>query len=568
MPSTSPPTPPKLGPIPPWQTLPYHVLLSIMQYASYPLYTGASKDTGLMRWLLDTSELCRSFHDACIGAMMFDPPLFPPHRAHYLVDLLKASRYHFHGAPADRATGPTRSSIPPRPSLDYRSKIKALSIEVKNILVRKAGIQLEDLIRLTPLLKHLRLYHNHDSLSDKYIWATPGSDRSKVKWSYDGDNVFGLLDQNHIQLDSFEWNNRFLRDDPDLQSFKTHNLSSQCLRRLKSLTLRNFILSTAEKLIDHLAGETVTDAELATNEKALHLTSWRSTVLKVLNSFPELTDLTLHTCNIFDDTIIASLPSGLSSLTLANVPFVRSEGLAQYLSTSGGTLTSLILVGNQSLSLGFLSSLSTTTPHLQHIDVDLTYHDPTSFRDTEPLFDDLLPLGAPTWPTTLEHISIGPLRNLTSDDAESFFQSLVDAAPDLTLLRSLSLRTFLKEASWRDRATLRSKWDAKLHETFHVKSNAAVSAPSPVGDFDDQKKADVSRKSRRLNNLSQLPVGDAPSGNGRCHTVIFELSDQRPAQEQFKEADFLDSEPEGDVEWNERDDVDEAPKYSRRTYAW
>jgi len=553
--------------IPPWQNLEYQILLKIMQYAAYPLYTGASKDSGSVRWLLDTSELCSSFHDACIGALVQNPPLFPAHRAHWLVDLLKASARDYDFAPIrsydQLNTAPSKPLGSTSLSLDYRNKIKSLDIEVKQILVKKAGIELADLLQGTPLLRDLRLYHNHDSLADKHIWATPSNSRSQDRWSYT--SLFEALERTSIELRSFEWNGRFLKDDSTLSLFSTFQIQSRCLRKLTSLSLRNFILPHAEKLADHVTGTDVTDINRAENLECKQLAAWRSMVLVALNSLPELKKLSLHSCNIFDDTVISSLPSGLTHLNICSTPFIKSEGLQQYLHNSGATLTNLLFRGNQALSLGFMAGLAITTPALRELEIDLTYHDPTSFRDTEPLFDDLLPDGPPTWPSTLEAISIGPLRNLSTEDAEAFFQSLVNASSSLPYLRSLSLRTLLKKASWRDRAQLRGKWDAQLYETFHVKYNAAVSPPlTPPED-----KKHRGRESRRIKSSDQVQASSAQlHGEGRCHTVIFELSDQRPAQDQFREADFLDSEPEGDEEWNGKDDAVEAPRYSSRRYAW
>lgn len=140
----------QLGHIPPWQTLEYQILLKIMQFASYPLYVGPSRDTGSMRWLLDTSELCISFHEACIGALMYSPPLLPAHRAHWLLSLLRSSAKQFE----TNAEGvSTRRSL----SMDFRKKVRRLDIEVKQLLIKKQGFDLDELISLTPLLSDLRL---------------------------------------------------------------------------------------------------------------------------------------------------------------------------------------------------------------------------------------------------------------------------------------------------------------------------------------------------------------------------------------------------------------------------
>ena len=560
------PIPAKSGKIPPWQNLEYQILLKVMQYAAYPLYTNASIDT--VRWLLSTSEMCSSFHDACIGALMYSPPLLPTHRAHWLMDLLKASARDFDRdlVPEDmvsdrQVTRLATANHNRHMSLDYRRKIKCLSIDVKKVLVQKAGIDLTDMLHYTPLLKDLRLYHHHDSLAEKEIWAIPGNSRSGAPWSYDA--LFDALEYNKIELHAFEWNGRFLRNDANLSLFSKTRLHNQSFRKLRSISLRNLILPHAEKLVDHVTGTEVCDPEKLDNSDAQQLTSWRRILIDALTSLTDLKDLSIYTCNIFDNATIASLPAGLMHLTICNTPFIKSEGLNNYLSASGAHLTQLTLRSNQSLNLGFMPGLAVTTPYLQSLEVDLVYHDPTSYKDTEPLFDDLLPDGAPSWPTLLEAISVGPLRNLSTEDAEAFFQSLVDAAPSLPYLRTMSLRTLLKKASWRDRAQMRSKWDSKLHEIFDVRFNPEVSAPSqPQPDSKEH-----GRKSRRINNGTQDAIWQV-QGHGRCHTVIFELSDQRPAQEQFREADFLDSEPEGDEEWNGKDDLVEAPRYSSRRYAW
>ncbi len=49
---------------------------------------------------------------------------------------------------------------------------------------------------------------------------------------------------------------------------------------------------------------------------------------------------------------------------------------------------------------------------------------------------------------------------------------------------------------------------------------------------------------------------------GMCSRVILHIDGQRPADEQFKETDFLDEEMSGDEDWNGRDV--EAPS----RYAW
>lgn len=547
---------PRSGRIPPWQTLPYHVLLSIMQHAAYPLYIGASTDTGGARWLLNTSELCASFHDACIGALMYNPPTFPAHRAHWLIDLLHASTRH------DLAPNPSdiTQSNKGKLTLDYRPKVKSLDIEVRQLLVKKSGIDLDDLLKYTPRLKKLRLYHNHDIYSKRYIWALPENARSKGRWSYD--KLFDKLDECHIVLDTFEWNGRFLMDDTSLSTLATVSAESASLKQLRSVTFRNLSLPDVAALNEILAENNFVaeDHDSKIPAKPSRLMSWRRNLVKAINTSPELRELSFFDCNVLDDATLLELPSSLQKLEISGCAWVKSEGLQQFLRGKGQHLKTLILEGNQSLSLEFMQDLRTTTPYLQVLEVDLSYHDPTSYKDTEPLFDELLPAGRPSWPEALRTINIGPLRNLKSEDAEGFYQSLVDAAQDLPHLRVLELRTILKD-SWRTRAALRQKWAALLDETFSISYNHEV-VPASASSSDSE------RSSRKSSRLSSVPIRQPHNrGHGRCQKVIFDLSDQRPAQDQFTEGDFLDDKPEeDDGEWNGVD-VD-LPRYSSRKYAW
>lgn len=69
--------------IPPWQTLPYHVLVQIFEYATYPLYeerTFQPLPSG--RWLLDVAYLCRGFAEPAFTVLYNSPPLVPMDKAH------------------------------------------------------------------------------------------------------------------------------------------------------------------------------------------------------------------------------------------------------------------------------------------------------------------------------------------------------------------------------------------------------------------------------------------------------------------------------------------------------
>lgn len=537
--------------IPPWQTLPYQILLQIMQYAAYPFYHGASRDTGTMRWLLNVSELCSTFHEACISALTATPPLFPAGRAHWLVGLLKASA---------RRDEPHHQPAKPQTSLDYRRKVKRLDVEVKQLLVGKHGIDLAELLQHTPLLEDLRLYHNHDRIGTSVIWSLPNF--SKLRWQYN--DLFEILDKHNIKLKVFEWNGRFLRDDVTLALLVSAH-QRPCLRDVEKLNFLNLNVEHADEETDTII-------------------SARHHLLHALSSMRNLLSVTFRSCNIVNSSFVAALPLSLASLTIVRCPYLTGDGVQSYFLESGVTLKRIRLLSNQTMDLGFLHDLEMSCPNLADLEIDLNFHDPTSFRDTEPLFDDLLPQGPPTWPSTLQSISIEPLRTLDYKDAEEFYTSLISAAPTLPYLRVLKLKTLLNDISWRDRAQMRTKWQNLFDQVFNINFNSTMAGSRrvespilPEDQFSNKRKsARISTKGPSVPVRQEIPhLREAGTEDntgrverqGRCHTVTFELSDQRPAQDQFREQDFLDDEPDDDMEWTGKDEM-AVPKYSARKYGW
>ena len=557
--------------IPPWQQLPYQVLQQIMKYAA---------TTASTTWLCDLSLLCRSFHEACVSALLYSPPLLSattgPTPAHRLLEILARDQS--------------------KTSTNYRNQIKCLDVEVKQLLIRSGGIDLLELLSYTPLLEQLHLYHSHDSSSA--IWALPSHSRGR-KWSYP-EELFQKLDDLNIKLKSWEWNGRF-PSGPEVLKIVSSAHVRPCFSEVQELSFHNIELP-----------EKTTPEDLAVANTLL---------ISALHRLPNLKSLTFRRCNILNDATMAQLPPALTSLKITDCLDLTSEQLSIYFSTSGSLLKSLTLAGNQSLSLAFLTILSTLCPRLQHLNLDLTYTDPKSSKDVYPLYDDVIPDGPPTWPSSLISISVENLRQISLAQTEELFTSLVDFAPNLPQLRKIEIKAIIKDASWRDRAEIRKKWFPRLEEVFLDTSEPMRmrSIPKPVPKLPEvvvekkveketevplREKKPVGRQSQRLAHLKQLsidsqvtntsdsadsfsdsnasfsPSAPAPlwttaltSGKagvhgdrtgqltsegglyiqGRCDSVVLILSDQRPAQEQYHERDFLDSERSGDEEWRGRD---------------
>lgn len=556
------------GKIPPWQTLPYQILLSIFQYASYPFYRDASHDTGSIGWLIGVSTLSKSFHDAVVATLLYSPPLFPADRAHGLQQLLDAPQETL--------------------STSYRNKIKRLDVEVRNLLIKKSGIDPVKLIRQTPLLNSLHLYHNYDRVG-AVAWAQPAASTGRA-WSYPIE-IFEALDQNGIKLKEWSWNGRF----PDTKSVLSQmkNLHRQeCLKSLRSLSLLN--IAAAEKVKECEEG----NAEIS--------------LTTALKSLSELQELQIQNCSVVNHRVLPSLPAHLRHLSVMNCGGFNSVDLRSYLTHHGYELQELILNGNQALDLGFAASLERLCPRLQLFKMDFTYTDPTAFHDVDPHYEGVFPDGAmPTWPRTLQTIEIENLRNLDAQDAVSFLSSLITIAPELEDLRTLCIRILLQDDGWRERAQLRQTWMPRLEDVFlrqappptpfvplallpppfpsitppsrpstshSASSNSFTTDDSTAATPNKRKSARIAKRelselaneaftrtksTRRINEtVGNDTLGTEEVRQGMCSTVILHIDGQRPADEQFKEADFLDEELSGDEDWNGRDV--EAPS----RYAW
>jgi hypothetical protein len=564
------------GKIPPWQTLPYQILLSILQYASYPFYRDASHDTGSITWLINVSTLSKSFHDAAIATLLYSPPLFPADLAHGLEKLLSA--------PQDTLSTP------------YQNKVKRLDVEVRSLLIKKSGIDLVNLIKQTPLLKALHLYHNYDRVG-AVGWAQPSASTGK-SWSYPVE-LFDALDENGIRLKDWTWNGRFPDTKSVLDQMKDLH-ARECLKGLTSMSTLN--LTASRKVKNDVSGA---------------LEDLLTTAIKNL---PDLQELKVENCSIINERMHTSLSSKLRHLSITNCGNFNSTDFRLYLVEHGYKLEELILSGNQALDLGFTGDLEALCPRLRLFSIDLTYSDPTAFHDVDPHYEGVFPDGImPTWPRTLQTINIENLRNLDAGDAESFLKSLIAVAPELKDLRKLSIRILLQNDGWRERARLRQIWMPKLEDVFlrkaappmpfippnlphppiqstvvSIRPSTSHSTSSTSFTTDDSTAASPNkRKSSRIakRELDYLATsaaifdkakprmkgkatataacdddeddsdGELPR-QGMCSEVILHIDGQRPADEQFKEADFLDDELSGDEDWNGKDVVAPAG------YAW
>ncbi|KAL2812109.1 hypothetical protein BJX63DRAFT_263187 [Aspergillus granulosus] len=547
------------GVIPPWQTLPYHVLFDIFLRASYPLISeGSAKRNPSASWLVDIALLCRSFHEPALAALYHSPPLIPATKSHGLLNLL--------ARPQDSL------------STNYINKIQELHVDVETILVYKSGptlgyFDLPKLLEYTPQVKVIRLYHNSD-----FVVGIPSWQILRSKWVYP-ESLFASINSSSMRLYSWDWNARFMETQALLPlMLEIHRYSSfKSIQQLKIL---------------HLAAE---DAE---GDEVVGMTDDREHVLSMaLNELTHLRRLDFQESSILNDHLLPKLPFNLKYLSINNCDDVTTSNFTLFLSTHGRSLRELSLSHNRHLSLAFITGLKESCQNLEKFVMDISIFDFSSFHDVEPHFEQLLaPSQVPTWPTTLQHLELIQLRKWDEKTAEAFFASLIEAAPDLPDLRRLIISAILK-TGWRDRASFREKWIGNLERVFLRHSSPpnprlraigrqtqdqgptrASQAAARDEDASPSKRKSARIASRKYSDSeedhspsSQRPRaydGDSdhelPAIQGMCDVVVIRIDNQRPRETQFNEGDFLDDELSGDEDWTGHD-IDDGGGHS---YAW
>ncbi|KAM0139979.1 hypothetical protein ACHAQE_008367 [Botrytis cinerea] len=422
--------------VPPWQTLPYHVLVQIFEYATYPLYeerTFQPLPSG--KWLLDVAYLCRGFAEPAFTVLYNSPPLVPMDKAHRLVDLLKSD-------PAMLAFG-------------YRQKVVNLRIEVRQVaaysLPGSGLLDLHGLIKDLPRLADLEFYDQKDSKPFKQL-------DDSIRWEYPA-TVFEALE--HVEpvaditkgdktslckLRSWRWSSRLAGKKWPIEKIREIHLKPSFIG-LKKVAFVNYQIRHPKKGEEDPKLEELLGGAISALEVLEHLIFESSTLLNA--------------------KLMPLLPSNLRNLEITNCWEVTAEMLGEYLLTSGRQLRCLTLNHNSALSLAFLPSLGAACPYLEVLRMDLQYFDAhISYHSAEPDYDQLLTSDQiPVWPTTLQSLELLNLRKWDKQAAEMFFQSLLDSAGELSDLRILILQTSINIA-WRDRAAFRDRWIGTLGQVF------------------------------------------------------------------------------------------------------
>ncbi len=412
----------------PWHTLPYLILVSILDYASAPLNDDIS-----VRWLVAAARTCRAFAEPSVTVLYRSPPLTTAGKAYCLAALLARS--------------------PSTTLFNYRQKVESLRVDVGWLQLRPMDV--ESLISNCPRLTELDICHYKDmspyrQLDDNVRWKYPASLFEKLGVSQAGAAQDG--DSPAIRLKSWRWSQRMM--DRPFAEIRALHLSPP-FSSLQKITFVNFQRPS-------LMAKDAEDPEVVANDR-----HYAEVFGGVLNALQDLRHLVIESSTAANELLLPMLPKALRHLELINCWDVTAEHFADYLRSRGRELRSLALHHNQSLSLAFLPALRSSCPNLLALRMNLTYYSHHEFyNDSDPMYDSLLLAGqVPMWPSSLQVIELEHLRHWGADAAEVFFQSLAGSALQLPMLRHLAIKAML-DIPWRQRSEMRDKWVARLKTIF------------------------------------------------------------------------------------------------------
>ncbi|KAI9831260.1 MAG: hypothetical protein M1819_005188 [Sarea resinae] len=593
------------GVIPPWQDLPYEILLQIFVFASHPLCDVRFRPQPSADWLLSVSRVCKAFTEPALTALYNNPPLLPSDRPHGLLKLLSMPKEAL--------------------SINYSAKVRSLELDVFQTLAYSTPglghFDLGALVRRTPQLIDLSLFHIADQAPRGYLSSARGA-----RWNYP-DSLFTALSETGIRLQKWRWNSMMAGPNQGLSALKVIHQDGS-FHGLRDITFSNYDVSSKR------------------SQKDVQETSDERHLAGALSVLPNLQSLIFENSTVVNDKLLPLLPKNLTQLTINNCYSLLSEDLDAFLLTHGSSLKEMTLDHNQSLDLTFLTNLATACPVLECLKMDLKYSKSgASLYSSDPVYESLLyPESVPSWPTTLQRLELVQLRKWTADTAEAFFRSLLRSAADLPCLRSLILKVILN-IGWRDRANFRDRWIGRLQDVFLRKSappdptlqslrtfkrykaeqfqgagpprvsidesrrNSRLTTDSPRPEDGEMSSTRPQRRSVRLKELedthsatslkrlrtgrrrsrpfygsdsddSRSETGSSADSDterasrhadgekvrriqGMCEIVDVRIDNLRPAEDQFSEGDFLDSEASGDEDW---DGTDRLPGEER--YAW
>lgn len=280
---------------------------------------------------------------------------------------------------------------------------------------------------------------------------------------------------------------------------------------------------------------------------------------------------------------LQSLPQQLKALDLAELHWCTHD-LAQLLTSPNMSTLERLDIDRMRMDFepSFLSVLRKACPCLSSVYIDFGVDRGGPYR-----YKSLAEEDTPTWPASLQRLTLRHLPLEDSQSARILFQSLVDAAPSLPSLRYLKIETHVN-SPWRERRVFDSHWTDRMQRVFkrrpatgcpiaqsiqrgaQHKMDAArnVRQKAQYGSVSTRRSRRIASNEHEYSNMNRQAFSDSEDEaevnetseedeyiHGQCHVVDIRIDNLRPRGPQLTEADFLDSEVSGDEDWTAENDL-------------
>lgn len=432
--------------IPPWHQLEWTILVSIFEYASFPLDSRSN-----VRWLLSAGLTCKSFLSPALKALYKCP--MPQ-----IISMNMGTK--FASLMRELASQPDAALA----RQDHRrTMVESLVVEVSSLPIhsQNRSFDVAELIMSLPNLSYVELYHEFDLPPYRKL------DLKTRKFTYSPELLSALKSagegQTGLRLKSWKWSERMMSPDLLEQLQNVHGWDT--FSQLRRVSFVNFQIPSLKESKDWNLPEVIEEDKAYIN-----------LVASSLSPISNLKELVAESSTLVDGQFLSLLPKSIEHLEIINCWEVTADMLSEYLITHGQQLRRLTLHHNQSLNLAFLPLLGKHCPELRELNVDLlTFKHHEYYKDSDPIYETLITVDdVPAWPKTIEVIEIEQMAKWDVATAEMFFSSFVDQAPDMPKLRHISIKAML-DVPWRQRSEFRDKWVRKFKRVFLRK----VARPRP-----------------------------------------------------------------------------------------
>lgn len=545
------------------------------------------------------ARTCRAFATPALEAYYLSPSLLNNLQPHHLLELMQI--------PNDKIY------------IDYRVKVKSLEIDIRRLTYAAHGkkkLDLSALVQELPQLQHLEVLHPVD---------TPPYRPWKIQpWNYPT-TLFDALASTGQRLKSWRWNRDMIPKPElsDMYGYMIQTHTSKAFEHLERLVVCGFDvndsmeppsqgesaqvppgLASSISVLPHLKDLTFVSCDVIFRDflerlpkrlERLELCNCLEVTSDMLQKYlldgaSQLRELTLHHNAALDLAFLPRLKELCPRLEVLKMNFIYyserynyNDAWAMYdqllaedaVPSWPSTLRHLELVNLQKITTGAAKNLfislagsAAGLPDLRHLIIqahlNIPWRDRAGFRDhwiellqrvflcrdrdpnphlgslkqfrlwkaaqangkaltdTTGKADDTDSEDEPLVRRRLSHVRVTPRK--PPADVETFSDSDSDSKP-------------LQRSGMRPRRSAR------------VAESQSASAPEEDGSSDSEPEDDC-------RNQADLHI------QGLCQVVDIRIDNQRPRENQYTEANFLDSEPSGDEDWHEGAELSDEDQYA------